>query len=224
MPSVLGLFLIFSASLFQAPVPAFPRDGATQIIDNPRVTVWDVRLAKGQATPMHRHDYDTVVVFPSGGAIQTRSGEGAGRVASHVAGAALFQSKGVTHSEEGASSEPTRAIVIELKDLAVAPILNTTKYPNAFPDRPGAKKVIDNDRVVAWDYTWTEGVPTPVHFHDKDVVVVFLEEGTLRSTTPTGEVTFNEITVGKTMFNPRARLHVEELVKGKARALIVELK
>ena len=30
-------------------------------------------------------------------------------------------------------------------------------------------------------------VPTPVHFHDKDVVVVYLEDGSLRSTTPDGQ-------------------------------------
>ena len=221
MPAVIGYIVALAAMLLQTPAP-FSGDNATQIIDNPRVTVFDVPSTTGKPTSMHRHAYDTVVVYPSGGAVYVTGESGASGVASQST--AVFQPKGVTHFDEGASGDASRAIVIELKDRVVAPIPNATGYQNAFPDRPGAKKVIDNARVVAWDYTWTPGEPTPVHFHDKDVVVVFLEDGTLRSTTLTGEVTFNEITVGKTMFNPRARLHREELIKGKARALIVELK
>ena len=100
---------------------------------------------------------------------------------------------------------------------------NATGYPLAFP-RPNVKKVIDNDRVVIWDYTWTPGVPTPTHFHDKDVVVTYLEDGALRSTDPAGASVINEHYFGFTKLNSRDRVHTEELVKGKARAIIVELK
>ena len=60
----------------------------------------------------------------------------------------------------------------------------------AFP-RPGVKKLLENARVIVWDYTWTTGVATPMHFHDKDVVVFYLEDGDLQSTTPKGEKTVN---------------------------------
>ena len=63
-----------------------------------------------------------------------------------------------------------------------------------------------------------------MHFHDKDVVVVYLEDGALRSTDPAGQSTVNEHYFGFTKFNPRDRVHTEEVVKGKARAIIVELK
>jgi hypothetical protein len=33
---------------------------------------------------------------------------------------------------------------------------------------------------------------TPMHYHDKDVVVVYLEDGALRSTTVTGQETLND--------------------------------
>ena len=42
--------------------PAFPRDGAKQLIDNDRVTVWDVVIPKGKPTVMHQHKYDMVRV------------------------------------------------------------------------------------------------------------------------------------------------------------------
>jgi hypothetical protein len=115
------------------------------------------------------------------------------------------------------------AVVIELKDVKVAPLPNATGYPLAFP-RPNVKKVIDNDRVVIWDYTWTPGVPTPTHFHDKDVVVTYLEDGALRSTDPGGTSVVNEHYFGFTKLNSRDRVHTEELVSGQARAIIVELK
>ena len=68
------------------------------------------------------------------------------------------------------------------------------------------------------------GVPTPTHFHDKDVVVTYLEDGALRSTDPGGTSVVNEHYFGFTKLNSRDRVHTEELVSGQARAIIVELK
>jgi hypothetical protein len=114
-------------------------------------------------------------------------------------------------------------LVVGVKPEPVAPLKNPTKFPLAM-DRPGAKKVLDNARVTVWDYTWTLGVPTPMHFHDKDVVVMFLHDGDLKSTTSKGEVTLNQYKAGTIRFNARDRVHTEELVRGTQRAIIVELK
>jgi hypothetical protein len=64
----------------------------------------------------------------------------------------------------------------------------------------------------------------PRHFHAKDVVVVHLVDGVLASTTPDGKTTMNPNTSGLTRFNPRGRIHEEELVKSRASAIILELK
>ncbi len=132
-------------------------------------------------------------------------------------GGAEFVAKGKT------PTAAKRSIVIDLKNYPVPPTANLTKYPLAFP-RPGSKKILENDRVIVWDYTWTPGVATPMHFHDKDVVVVFLEEGDLSSTTPDGQVTMNSFTPGAVRFNARGRTHTEALVRGKQHAIITELK
>jgi hypothetical protein len=113
--------------------------------------------------------------------------------------------------------------VIELKDHPVPPLANPSRFPNAFP-RPGVVKRLENDKILVWDYTWTTGVPTPMHFHDKDVVVVYLENGALKSTTPDGQSVVNELSPRLIRFNARDRIHTEELVRGKARAIITELK
>jgi hypothetical protein len=56
--------------------------------------------------------------------------------------------------------EEGRAIVIELEDRPMRRYANTTGAPAAFP-RPGSKRVLANDRVVVWDYTFALGVPSP---------------------------------------------------------------
>jgi hypothetical protein len=132
-------------------------------------------------------------------------------------GSAVFVPKGTAPKTTG------RSIVIDLKDHPVAPIANTSGYPLAYP-RPGAKKLLENDRVTVWDYAWTPGVPTPMHFHDKDVVVLFLEEGDLKSTTPDGQSVVTAYTPGTLRFNARNRTHFETLVRGKQHAIIAELK
>jgi hypothetical protein len=134
-----------------------------------------------------------------------------------LSGSAVFVAKGMTPKAEG------RSIVIDLKDHPVPPIANTTGYPLAFP-RPGSKKILENERVIVWDYTWTPGVATPMHFHDKDAVVVFLEDGDLSSTTLDGKVVVNPWTSGTVRFNAGGRTHTETLVRGKQRAIVTELK
>ena len=132
-------------------------------------------------------------------------------------GKATFLRKGTAPRLQG------RSLVIDLKGGPVPPLANNSGYPLAFP-RPGSKKLLQNDRVVVWDYSWKPGVPTPMHFHDKDVVVLFLEEGDLKSTTPDGKEVVTAYTAGTARFNKGDRTHFETLVRGQQRAIIVELK
>jgi hypothetical protein len=134
-----------------------------------------------------------------------------------LSGSAAFLPKG------GRPKIAGRSMVIDLKDHPVPPIANTSGYPLAFP-RPGSKKIFENARVIVWDYTWTPDVPTPMHFHDKDVVVVFLEDGDLKSTTPDGKDVINSGKFGMVKFNLRDRTHKETLIRGKQHAIITELK
>ena len=176
--------LAFVASLLSAApqdLPgAFPRDGATQLMDNERVTVWDVTWPKGVPTAMHRHQYDMVGVELADAIVKVTTLEGVATTAALQTGKALYLRKGTAHMEEGISDIGRHAILVDLKDGSAPASLNATVYPTAFP-REGATKLIDNARVVVWDYAWTSGKPTPVHVHDKDSVVVYLGAGRLAS-------------------------------------------
>ena len=176
-------------------------DAGTPIIRNSRVTVWDV--APGTAVRPSAPSRDTVVFL-----IRDRNAE------------ARFEPAGTAPTPIPAG---TRAIVIVLDDRRLPPLPNTSGRPPAFP-RAGSTKLLENDRVVVWQSEWTAGVPTPMHFHDKDVVVTYLADGALASTDAAGQRVVNEYQFGLTRFNARDRVHTETLVRGAGRAIMVELK
>jgi hypothetical protein len=168
--------------------------GAEPILDNEHMTVWDTAVA----LPPSPHDFVEVSLSRKGTAKFGHRGDRPGKVGS-------------------------RTIVIELKGLPVTPLANETGYPLAFP-RKYAQKLLENARVVVWDSVWYPGEPTPMHFHDKDAVVVFEATGTLKSTTPDGKSVITEIQFGNVRFGARNRTHSEVLVSGEAHAVITELK
>ena len=180
---------------------------AKPVIDNERVTVWDVTWAKGQANPARSRDRDVVTMWISGAK------------ARH----AYFTAKGAGKTNEGSPGKGARSLEIELKDNPVPPIENKTGYPLAFP-RPHVKKLLENSRVIVWSYRWKPGEPTPMHFHDKDVVVVYLEDTALTSTTADGKKTLNEYKAYDIRFNKRDRTHTEMLAHGTGSAMMMELK
>ena len=192
------------ATLVAAAGPFAAADQAP-LIENARVTVWDVPAGAPAPATSPAHDVVTFVIRGSAATAQ---------------GSAFYRAK-------GAASQPVpadaRTIVIELQDTRVLPLPNTSGYPLAFP-RPGSRKLLENERVVVWSFTWTPGVATPMHFHDKDVVVTYLADGALTSTDAQGKAVVNEHHFGYTKFNARDRVHTELLARGQGSALMVELK
>jgi len=213
------LVKICIAGLLLLPLLA-PAQGNKPIIDNNRVTVWDVTWEKNQPGFTASSDHDAVTVYLSGG--QFRVGPSA--TVTHKTGDAVFRPKGARASETWiGTGTPPRTTEIALKDPQTPPTPNTSGYPLAFP-RVGAKKLIDNARVVVWDNRWQPGVPTAMHFHDKDVVVSYLEDGDLTAITPDGKTVVNPYKFGMIRFSVGNRSHKEVLTKGTQRAIIVELK
>jgi len=197
--AVAFLLWAFVGTMFQT---ATPSQTKRPVIDNERVAVWQI----GRDDPARL-----------AGTIATDSVEIA---LDQPPGAVVFLKKG---SRAPSTRTPGQTVLVELKDHPAASVPNTSGYPNAFP-RPRSRRVFENDRIVVWDYSWNNGEPTPMHFHDKDVVVVYLQDGALRSTTPGGEVVVNDYPKGSIRFNKGDRTHTEELAKGSQRAIIVELK
>jgi len=193
------------------------------VIDNERVKVWDITLVPGKPTLMPRHASAVVTMFLVGGKIRSTEENGETIVSERKFGEVVYDALGTKHTEEVLSGSPARLIVAELKDHPEPLYTNQSGYPSAFP-RPGSLKVFDNDRVVIWNYSWTPNVPTPMHFHDKDVLVVYRYDGSLKSTTPDGKSVVHDYQSGSIWFNRGDRVHFEELVKGQQSAMIMEFK
>jgi hypothetical protein len=196
---------------------------AAPVIDNGRVLVWSLQLRKGETGPYTPKDLDTVVVFLEGGRIRSEAPDGHYRIETRRSGDAVWVPKGSPLKDTPVSEGPVEEVVIALKDAHVEPLLNSSGLPSAFP-RPGSRKVLENARVIVWQYSWVPGRPSPMHFHDKDVVVAFREEGSLQSVSPTGQKTVNTYHPGEIRFNARNRSHSEQLLSGRQSAVMVELK
>jgi hypothetical protein len=196
--NLLAAIMVLGA-LAVVPSARSQREPSKPAVDNERVTVWDLTADNSRKSTSARACVSI-------------------RLTSPVAVSFFPKCSGAAWDPA-----PGGSVVIELKDHPVPPLVNASRFPNAFP-RAGSKKRLENDKVVVWDYTWTTGVPTPMHFHDKDVVVVYLENGALKSTTSDGQSVVNELSPRLIRFNARNRTHTEELVRGKSRAIITELK
>jgi hypothetical protein len=195
-------------ALAQSPAP---------VIDNERVTVRDVVLQPGMPGPAIQHAGDYVILYFEGGRIRAADG----KTATHPSGSASFGHGGTT--SDTATNGPAHEVVVELKDAPSKTVPNTTGLPPAFP-REGSKKVLENEKVRVWNYAWQMGKPTPMHFHNTEVVVVYRGDGDVASTTPDGKTTTNHRNPGDIVFNVANRSHSEELVKGQQSGIMLELK
>ena len=183
--------------------PAYPRPGATKILENDRVVVWNIAWLK-QQYPLHRHIYDLVGVYYEPGDRMIIAADGSKRPVSTNAGDIAFQKSGVTHIEEGASDPPLRAVFIEFKQPAPSGQTDSADQPPAFP-RDGERQLLDNERATVWEHP--AGLPTAGrHRHVRDAVIVWVDANTAHAT-----------------FVPRGTTHIDDGV-GQARAWMFELK
>lgn len=204
--------------------PAFPRPTAKQIVETDRIVVWDIVWPKGYKTPLHRHVYDQVgTYYQTGGRIITTP-DGVSRSSTTPVGALSTTRKGTTHIEEGASDPPLRAVFIELKKET-----GSGQPEAAFPETPvfargGAKLLLDDERVVVWDYTWPAGAGPGRTPYTRDTVVVWLSAGTLRLTPQGGSPAVVEVAPGQVRRYARGTLEIVEAVTGSPRAMIFAFK
>lgn len=221
--ALLAALLLSMGLAAQSYPPPFPRTNATKRLESERVVVWDVTWPKGQPTALHRHPYDLAGVYLQSGDRLITEVDGRTRSVSTAAGGVTAQLRGLTHIEEGTSDTLLRAIMIEFKQDAPTGADDAGDLPPAFP-REGAKQLLDNARVRIWDYAWPKGHVGPMHRHVRDNVVVWMEDGKLRSTTRTGAPAITTVTRFTATYSKRGNVHSEEAIEGAPRAYVFELK
>ena len=208
--------LLCAALLAALPLTALAQTPAP-VIDNARVTVRDVALELGKPAPVIEHAGDYIILYRNGGRIRSADG----KTALHADGSAIWGHGGRT--SDTAVGAPAHEIIVEIKDAPSNTVPNSTALPPAFP-RPGSKKMFENDKVRVWNYAWVPGKPTAMHFHDTEVVVTYLQDGDVASTTPDGKTQVNHRKAGDMVYNLANRSHSEEVVKGEQSGIMLELK
>jgi hypothetical protein len=179
-------------------------------------------LTPHNAIPIGSGKEDSVMLLLERGNLKTTSGERSSTT-TRQAGDAIYIHAGTQQTEECISESPIASYLIELKGGASTVLANHSGFPLAYP-RPGSKKVLENNRIIVWNYTYTLGKKTAMHFHDKDAVVVFRFAGSIDSTTPDGKSTVTDDKAGEVRFSKANRVHSEELVKGQESVIVVEIK
>lgn len=209
--------ILLPGALALLALPAYAQEVPAPVIDNARVMVRDVHLEAGKTGPAITHAGDFVVLYFDGGRVRRRDGT----IAAHEAGAAAFGHGGITR--DTAIGTAQREIVVELKDAPTNTVPNTTGLPPAFP-REGSKLVLETPKVRVWNYTWLPGKPTVMHFHNTEVVVAYRGDGDIKSVSPDGKSQISHRATGDIVYNLANRAHSEELVKGEAGGVMLELK
>jgi hypothetical protein len=167
----------------------FDREGATKVLENDRVIVWDVSWLQ-RAYPTHRHRYDYAGVYYTSGDRIIVSPQGVRSPTHTSAWDTFFIRKGVTHSEEGASAEPLRAVFLELKEPAPVGAADTLSAGLG-------RKVRESDRLVIWEDIAAQDAQPPAHRHEMDAVAVAFTGQKPRITfVPRGTVDHGEETAG----------------------------
>jgi len=167
----------------------FDREGATKVLENDRVIVWDVSWLQ-RAYPTHRHLYDYAGVYYASGDRVIVSPEGVRSPTHTNAWDTFFFRTGVTHSEEGVGTEPLRAIFLELKEPAAAGGADTASTGLG-------RKVRESDRLAISEDIAAQDTQPPAHRHARDTVAVAFTGQKPRITfVPRGAVDHGEETAG----------------------------
>ena len=91
------------------------------MFENDRVRVWELTLAPGEASPLHRHDLDYVIILLEGDRIAAVPGPDSlrgPREADVTPGRAFYLASGETEWAVNTGRRPYRELVIELKTRA----------------------------------------------------------------------------------------------------------
>jgi hypothetical protein len=220
------LLLIATAAVIaqQDLPPPFPRTNATKLFVNDRINVWDVVWPSGQPTVLHRHVYDQVGTYYQRGGRVITTPDGGKRSAATEAGSLSTTRKGTTHIEEGTTDPPLRAVFIELKQEKPGGLPPADVGKPAFP-REGARQVLDDDRVTAWDYaSWAPGPGALTFQAARETIVVWLGDGSLRITRRAESPTTVSVKSGTMRHLDRDSGEMLDMISGSPRALFFELK
>lgn len=175
-----------------------------EILSNHHVIVSLLELAPNDATPMHKHDHDSIAVFVNGGRILNNV-QGQSPADNKIAvGEVRYRSGGYAHAVKNEGTDTLRVVVVELNDpQGKMEHVNTTSHTC---DAGSTTKCYDEHnlfctaKVCVEDVTIAPGATTHKHSHSTDHMLVAVSDyqltdevegkGTVVRTRKSGEIEY----------------------------------
>lgn len=203
--------------------PAWPRPGATLLVENDRGAAYNVVYPKDQPTPFHRHRYFFAGLDLNTATIKVTGTEGKFRLGPVIKNRMWYLPKGLTHQEMSTTDPGRHTVVIDIKEKTAPEAQNTTLYPTnkyaAFQT-----KVVDNDRVVIWDCAWAPGAEPITSFASRDMFLAIAEGGDLAIATAGEAPKVQHYDAGQAIFLPGGQARTIGSTSGTVHAMLVEVK
>lgn len=93
---------------------AYPRDGATNVLENPRIRMWDYTFAPGGPAVKRVYRNDVVEVVVTGGTVKVTGFDGRAETRTLAPKQARYIRRGTVQTEQGVAGSP-RVVAVELK-------------------------------------------------------------------------------------------------------------
>jgi uncharacterized RmlC-like cupin family protein len=180
LAAVLLMLSAVCAGQMSAPIPDSEVPQRKEILHNHRVTASLLELAPLEATPMHQHDRDMLVVFVSGG--RTRNTVFGHKPATDkmAVGEVRFLNAGYAHASQNEGAGPFRVVIVEFADPQgkLEQIGTTSHYCNS--DGTNAcvdeKSLFCTAKICVEDVSMAPGAVTSKHSHATDHMLVAVSD------------------------------------------------
>lgn len=218
-------FMLLAAAAAQAqtkdPPPAWPRPGATLLVENERGAAYNVEYPKDQPTPLHRHRYFFAGLDLNTATIKVTQADGTSRLSPVIKNRMWFLPRDLTHQEMSTTDPGRHTVVIDIKDKSVPEAANSSGLPvNKYA--ASQIKVVDNERVVVWDCAWAPDAAAS--FDSRDVFLAFAEGGDLSIAVPGQPAKVQHYDAGQAIFLPGGQARAIGSAGGTIHVMLVELK
>lgn len=204
-------------------LPAWPRPGATLLVENDRGAAYNVVYPKDQPTPFHRHRYFFAGLDLNTATIKVTDTEGKFRLGPVIKNRMWYLPKGLTHQEMSTTDPGRHTVVIDIKEKTVPEARNNTTYPT---NKYAASqiKIVDNDRVVIWDCAWASGAEPITSFDSRDMFLAIAEGGDLAIAAAGEAPKVQHYDAGQAIFLPGGQARTISAPGGTVHAMLVEIK
>ena len=224
-PAALAMVAIWPAQAQPAKdyPPAWPRPGATLLVENDRGAAWNVVYAKDKPTPMHRHRYFFAGLDLNTATIRVTQPDGKSGLHPVIKDRMWYLPRDLTHQEMSTTEPGRHTVVIDIKDKSVPEAANSTAFPTG-KYAPYQEKVVDNDRVTIWDCAWSPGADGVTSFDSRDMFIAIAEGGELSIAAPGQPAKIQHYDAGQAIFLPGGQARSIGSAGGTIHAMLVEVK